>query len=48
VTINGNHNTLTLLGSCGAVTLYGNHNWVSIQWATSITDLGINNTIVQG
>ncbi len=46
VTINGNNNTITLLGNCGAVTVRGNNNWVSIQSATSVTNTGNNNTIV--
>jgi hypothetical protein len=48
ITINGNDNTVTLLGSCGAVTIRGNNNWVSIQLATSVTNTGNNNIIVQG
>lgn len=47
VTVNGNSNTVTLLGSCGPITVKGNNNYVSYQSATSVTNTGNNNTIVQ-
>ncbi|RPI80789.1 MAG: DUF3060 domain-containing protein [Chloroflexi bacterium] len=46
VIVEGNNNTLTLLGVCSSLSVYGNHNQISLEAPTSITDTGNNNNIV--
>lgn len=48
LTLNGNGNTLTVSGECGAVEITGSDNHVVLELAASITIGGNNNDVVYG